>query len=154
VRWLVEHGLLVAVTDDMVELPREVGLVLRRGHRPAGCHAPAPPEVVGPVRAGSDSAGAGQSMETVRHLDALLHALSQAPAPVLRTYGLGIRDVRRLAKDAGTTEALAALLLEIAYAAGLLTHTETSTQSADRQWLPSPGVRHVAHGAAGPASGR
>jgi len=138
VRWLVEHGLLVAVTDDMVELPREVGLVLRRDTGPLGVMHPAPPEVVGPVRAGSDSAGAGQSMETVRHLDALLHALSQAPAPVLRSYGLGIRDVRRLAKDAGTTETLAALLLEIAYAAGLLTHTETSTQSGDRQWLPSP----------------
>jgi hypothetical protein len=25
VRWLVEHGLLVAVSDDLVELPREVG---------------------------------------------------------------------------------------------------------------------------------
>jgi hypothetical protein len=138
VRWLVDHGLLVPIAEEVVELPREVGLVLRRDTGPLGVMHPAPPELSGPVRPGADSAGAGQAMEAVRHLDALLHALAEAPATVLRSYGLGVRDARRLGKETGTSEQVTALLLEIAYAAGLLTHTDTSLASADQQWLPSP----------------
>jgi hypothetical protein len=139
VRWLVDHGLLVAVADDLVELPREVGLVLRRETGPLGALHPVPPELTGPVRGGADSAGAGQAMEAVRHLDALLHALAETPAPVLRSYGLGVRDVRRLGKETGLDDTMTALLLEVGYAAGLITHTETSAQNGDRLWLPAPG---------------
>ena len=79
-RWLVDHHLLVAVADDMVELPREVGLVLRRDTGPLGHLHPDPPELDAPVRPGADSAGAGQALEAVRHLDALLQALAENPA--------------------------------------------------------------------------
>ena len=147
VRWLLDHHLLVLVADDMVELPREVGLVLRRETGPLGHLHPEPPELDAPVRAGADSAGAGQALEAVRHLDALLHALADAPAPVLRSFGLGVRDLRRLARDAGTSEGDAALLLEIAYAAGLLGYTEPGSRGTggraagptEMLWLPAPG---------------
>ena len=146
VRWLVDHHLLVVVADDMVELPREVGLVLRRDTGPLGHLHPDPPELDSPVRPGADSAGAGQALEAVRHLDALLQALADNPAPVLRTFGLGIRDLRRLARDAGTGEADSALLLEVAYAAGLLGYTEPGSRGtgarpagpAEMLWLPAP----------------
>ena len=80
-------------------------------------------------------------MEAVRHLDALLHALAETPAPVLRSFGLGVRDLRRLARDTGTTEPVTALLLEIAYAAGLLTYTDAAHRSRRTEpsaWLPAP----------------
>lgn len=137
VRWLVEHRLLVTIAPDTVELPREVGVVLRRDTGPLGPLHPEPPPVDGPIRSGVDSAGAGQAMEAVRQADALLQALADAPATVLRSFGLGVRDLRRLARGTGTTEAVAALFLEIAYAAGLLTYTDAHV-GADEHWLPTP----------------
>lgn len=138
VRWLIDHHLLVAIADDTVELPREVGILLRRETGPLGPLQPEPPALTGAVRAGVDSAGAGQALDAVRHLDALLTALAAGPAPVLRSFGLGVRELRRLARDTGTTEAMTALLLEIAYAAGLLTYTEATPRATDLHWLPAP----------------
>ena len=135
VRWLVEHQLLVAVANDTVELPREIGIVLRRESGPLGPLHPEPPEVAGQEKGGADQAGAGQALEAVRHLEALLHALADTPATVLRSFGLGVRDLRRLARDTGTGEPVAALLLEIAEAAGLLTYSE---RGQDMEWLPTP----------------
>jgi Helicase conserved C-terminal domain len=135
VRWLVDHQLLVAVANDTVELPREIGIVLRRESGPLGPLHPEPPEVAGQEKGGADQAGAGQALEAVRHLEALLLALADSPATVLRSFGLGVRDLRRLARDTGTGETVAALLLEIAEAAGLLTYSE---RGQDMEWLPTP----------------
>ena len=131
VRWLVEQHVLVPITEagraprpdgELVELPREVGLLLRRDTGPLGPLRPFPPVPEGSVRdpRSVDSAGAGQVMEAVRSTEALLEALGAEPAPVLRAGGLGVRDLKRLARTAGLDEAGAALLLETAYAAGLL----------------------------------
>jgi hypothetical protein len=136
-RWLIDNRLVVAIAEDLVELPREVGLVLRRDTGPLGPLHPEPPEITTPPRPGVDSAGAGQAMEAVRQLDALLGLLATNPAPVLRSFGLGVRELRRLAREAGTGEAEAALLLEIAYAGGLLNHTELSTRTGEQVWLPT-----------------
>ena len=141
VRWLVANRLLVPVADDLVELPREVGLVLRRDTGPLGALHPQPPAVARPPRAPTaiESAGAGQALEAVRHLDALLHALAEAPAPVLKSFGLGVRDLRRLAREIGIAEEVAATLLETAYASGLLNSTDVSLRAATEQrWLPTP----------------
>jgi Helicase conserved C-terminal domain len=136
VRWLVEHHALVPISDagraprpdgELVELPREVGLLLRRDTGPLGPLRPEPPAPDGPVREvkAIDSAGAGQVMEAVRTTETLLEALSAEPAQVLRTGGLGVRDLKRLARTAGVDEPTAALLLEVAYAAGLLGEADT-----------------------------
>jgi hypothetical protein len=122
VRWLVERSLLVAVADDAVELPREVALLLRRDTGPLGALHPNPPEIDAPARevAAVNRSGAGQAMETVRSTEALLEALAAEPATTLRGGGLGVRDLRRLARAATLDEPTAALLIEIAYAAGLI----------------------------------
>jgi hypothetical protein len=139
VPWLVQRHLLVAISDDLVELPREVGIVLRRDTGPLGTLHPDPPGLDdAPVREGADSAGAGQALEAVRQLEALLTALAENPAPVLKAFGLGARDLKRLARDAGVPEDVAALLLEIAYAAGLLTYTDRTVRTGDHVWLPAP----------------
>ncbi len=131
VRWLVENHVLVAISDagrapradgELVELPREVGLLLRRDTGPLGPLRPYPPAPDAPVRDGKavDSAGAGQVLEAVRTVEALLESLGAEPAPVLKTGGLGVRDLKRLARAATADEATAALLLEVTYAAGLM----------------------------------
>jgi hypothetical protein len=139
VRWLVNRRLLAAVSDDTVELPREIGLLLRRDAGPLGALHPRPPQVSVAPRSVRivDNAGAGQALEAVRHLDALLAELAENTAPVLKAGGLGIRDLRRISRDADVNEADAATLLEIAYAAGLLAPAEP-TRTDEQRWLPTP----------------
>ncbi|WP_433389371.1 helicase-associated domain-containing protein [Micromonospora sp. KLBMP9576] len=152
VRWLVDHHLLVPVTGvragatGTVELPREVGLLLRRDTGPLGPLRSSPPPVVTPPREpkAADSAGAGQTMEAVRRAEALLEQLAADPAPVLRSGGLGVRDLRRLARVVGVDEPTAALLLETAYAGGLIGEVDlsgatTTRYGADQQVMPTAG---------------
>jgi hypothetical protein len=130
VAWLVDRGLLVTAPEAgagvMVELPREVALVLRRDAGPLGALHPSPPlpekPPIDPDRA--DQAGVGQALDAVRLTSALLEALAAEPAPVLRSGGMGIRELRRLARTAGLEEPVAALLTEVGYAAGLLGEAE------------------------------
>ena len=160
VRWLVDQHILVPVSEagrkprpdgELVELPREVGLLLRRDTGPLGALRPFPPIPEGTPRdpKSVDSAGAGQVMEVVRSVEALLEALAAEPAPVLRAGGLGVRDLRRLARAAGLDEPGAALLLETAYSAGLLgeadasgaarTGTTSRATGVDEIFLPTGG---------------
>lgn len=147
VRWLVEHALLVPVDPDedgrygTVELPRELGLLLRRESGPLGPLRVGPPAIEAPARPpkAADSAGAGQAMEAVRQVEALIEAVGADPPPVLRTGGLGSREVRRLARSAGLDEQASPLLLEVAYAAGLI--GEADAPGRDRMGRPSPAAQ-------------
>ena len=137
---LVARSLLVAVSDDTVELPREIAIALRRDGDLGPLHQ-LPPVGSGSSRTARvvDSAGTGQVMETVRHVEDLLGVLSDDPAAVLRTGGLGVRDLRRVARAAGVTEPAATVLLEVAAAAGLLGETDGSTYGSpgEPRFLPT-----------------
>jgi hypothetical protein len=143
VDWLVAAHLLVPIADDMVELPREVGLLLRRDAGPLGPLRPAPPPIrpAGGPRGtdprAADSAGAGQTMEAVSQTEALLETLDAEPAATLRSGGLGVRELRRLARAAGVDESVAALLLELAYAARLLGTTDGGERGTEVRFLPA-----------------
>ncbi|MEH1057351.1 helicase-associated domain-containing protein [Micromonospora sp. CPCC 206171] len=146
IRWLVDARLLVRVSGGTVELPREVGLLLRRDSGPLGPLRTSPPSVTAPPREPKavDSAGAGQTMELVRHTEALLESLAAEPAPVLRSGGVGVRDLRRLARGVGLDEPATALVFEVAYTAGLvgemdLPGSTTGRYGADQQVLPTGG---------------
>jgi hypothetical protein len=138
VRWLIRNRLLVPTGIDTVELPREVGLLLRRDDGPLGELHPVEPAVEAPGRTADavDSAGAGQAMEAVRLTEAVLEGLVAEPAAVLRAGGLGVRDLRRLARATGVTDLVAALHLEAALAAGLLSDGAESEDGP--VWLPTP----------------
>ena len=140
VGWLVAADLLVPVTETTVELPREVGVLLRREVGPLGPLHPAPPVPDAPVRAADavDSAGAGQAMEAVRHAEALLEALSADPAPGLKSGGLGVRDLRRLARGLGLPENTTGVLVEVTSAAGLLGETD-GEYGGEPAFLPTAG---------------
>jgi len=140
IRWLVDEHILVPVSEagraprpdgELVELPREIGVLLRRETGPLGPLRPFPPTPQSPVRdvKSVDSAGAGQVMESVRNTETLLEALATEPAQVLKTGGLGVRDLKRLARAVSLDEPSTALLLEVAYAAGLLGEADASGAS-------------------------
>ncbi|MDX6267672.1 MAG: hypothetical protein QOD70_2412 [Frankiales bacterium] len=133
VRWLLSRGLLVAIDDETVELPREVGLLVRGAPTASPQPPPLTTAAVGVKQV--DRAAAHEAADVVAKVEKLLESWADDPPSVLRSGGLGVRDLKRAAKDLDVTEQAAALLAEVAFAAGLLDHTP----SVDPEWLPTPG---------------
>ncbi|MGY1914725.1 helicase-associated domain-containing protein [Blastococcus sp. SYSU DS0973] len=132
-RRLLQRGLLARIDALNVELPREIGLLLR-GDRPYGPprHRPEP-DVVTQDRAVLDRRAAGAALEAVGRIGELLALLEEEPAGLLRSGGVGVRDQKRLARALHVTEPEAAWLLELANAGGLL---DVGGPHRD-EWLPT-----------------
>jgi Helicase conserved C-terminal domain len=141
---LLARGLLVATDDRTVTLPREVGLHLRGGRVFRDLETAAPP-LGGTVRDRSlvDRTAGGQAFTTVRTVEEMLDRWGIDPPGVLRSGGLGIRDLRAAAVRLDLPEWTAALLIEVAYAAGLLSRSGdydgsgTGGRGGDALWLPT-----------------
>jgi hypothetical protein len=118
---LIAHGLIVPIDTQTVELPREVGLALRGGAPFAAVPVAAPPIAL--ADSNVDRLGTTAVLDTVRHVEALGELWSALPPAVLRAGGLGVRDLRRSARALDVDEAVAALLVEVAAAAGLIAAT-------------------------------
>ncbi|WP_084965712.1 helicase C-terminal domain-containing protein [Thermoactinospora rubra] len=127
---LLARGLLAATGEESVTLPREVGLYLREGrvHRDV---SPVPPALEGAARDQdlADRTAAGQAFELVRAVEELCERWSAEPPGVLRTGGLGVRDLKRTAGLLDLPEWTTALVVEVTHAAGLL--------AADGDWVPT-----------------
>ena len=121
VDWLQAHGLLRLVDDARVVLPRQVGLALRGGrtHREPAATEPHP---VGDHRPGAtvEAESVRAAQDVIRLVAALVREWERVPPPVLRSGGLGIRELRRLAAQLDVDDSLAALVVELAGAAGLV----------------------------------
>ena len=137
VQQLLAAGLLLPVDAGTVELPSQVSAVLRGGS-PMGAVLPSEPRTTPRAvdKSDVDSAAAGAALELLRHSAELIAALGVAPAPVLRSGGLGVREVRKLAKQTGMTELEVGLLAELLAAAELI----SSDDAADPAWTPTAAV--------------
>ncbi|HWF27869.1 MAG TPA: helicase-associated domain-containing protein [Mycobacterium sp.] len=117
---LLAKGLLRRIDAETVILPRHVGQVLR-GEQPGPMQLTAPDPVVSTTtQEDADAAAAGAIIDLLRELDVLLENLGTTPVPELRSGGLGVREVKRLAKATGIDEPRLGLILEVAAAAGLI----------------------------------
>jgi hypothetical protein len=137
---LLAMGLLRRIDADTVILPRHVGQVLR-GEEPGPAQLAAPdPVVATTTSADADAAAAGAVIDLLRELDVLLETLGATPISELRSGGLGVREVRRLAKITGIDEARLGLILELAAAAGLIASGLPDPQPAGGEppyWAPT-----------------
>jgi hypothetical protein len=137
---LLAVGLLRRIDADTVILPRHVGQVLR-GEDPGPQQLAAPDPVVSTTTsADADAAAAGAIIDLLREFDVLLEILSTAPISELRSGGLGVREIRRLAKTTGIDEARLGLILELAAAAGLIASGVPDPQPATGEppyWAPT-----------------
>jgi hypothetical protein len=139
VRSLLAYGLLVATDSETVVLPREVGLAVRGGKLfPPGALV-RPPLVPVAERTGGarlvERTAAGQAFSAVRAVIDALDAWSVEPPPTLKAGGLGVRELRRWARDLDLDEPVLSTYLEAAYAAGLL----AASTELEPAWLPTPG---------------
>src|SRR5699024_9100315 len=106
----------------------------RAGPGQAGCAAggglPAGPAGVAQPRPGRKSgavdASAGvAALELLHQCDAVLEALSTAPASTLKAGGVGVRELRRVARAAGVDRDDLPIILEALAAAGLIALGDT-----------------------------
>lgn len=134
VRWLLARGLLVAVDEGTVELPREVGLVVR-GERALGELVPEPPALETTATSDVDATAAHAAAEVVGKVEALLELWAAEPPSVLRAGGVGVRDLKRSAQALDVPVATVSLLAEIAAGAGLL----DQTVGMEPEWVPTTG---------------
>ncbi|MEU7001047.1 helicase C-terminal domain-containing protein [Nonomuraea sp. NPDC046570] len=131
---LLARALLGATGEESVALPREVGLYLRDGRVHRDLTA-LPPPLDGAARdqALADRTAAGQAFTFVRSVEELCERWGLDPPAVLRTGGLGVRDLKRTAGQLDLPEWAAALVIETAHAAGLV----ATGGSVDGEWLPT-----------------
>lgn len=133
---LIARRLLVPRDRDVLVLPGEVGLALRGG-RTTTTARDAVPEVVTVERDPLlvERSAAGAAFELVRRVELMLDHWGLEPPGVLRSGGLGVRDLKALSRDLHVDEPTAGLLVEVAAAAGLL--TEGVDGEGDPVWLPT-----------------
>ncbi|ONM50387.1 helicase-associated domain-containing protein [Nocardia donostiensis] len=140
---LLARRLLRWIDDETVELPVLVGQILR-GEPVTDPHTLTPPQPASVERstADVDAAAAGEVGELLRHCAGILEVMSAAPAPALRAGGLGVRELRRIAKSTGVDEPRAGLLIELLAAAKLvdkgMPDPPPDFDSTDDFWAPTP----------------
>ncbi len=138
---LLARGLLVGTDPRTVTLPYEIG-VLRRGGHSTRAPVDVPPSVatkdVG--RDLVDKVGAGAVFELVRRVELVLEAWGSSPPHVLRSGGVGVREVRALAAALDVDDDQTGFLIELTRAAGLLATGDDDER--DEVWMPT----HAADG--------
>jgi Helicase conserved C-terminal domain/WYL domain len=119
--WTLERGLLVHDGWQHAVMPAEVARAVRgpqwRPRFDPDPPAPAPVSADPAAVSREAAAGAGTAVEQI---SALLDACSATPVAVLKTGGVGVRELRRLARIVGCGEREVRLWLELGYAAGLV----------------------------------
>lgn len=155
---LCADGLAAATEGGAVLVPPRIPqLLAAHDLGPFAPHAPAP----GPEGAAPDGDQSGtaavpaprtspydESQAAAAHLastvERLLAALATEPATLRKSGGLTVRELKRLAKAAGTTEAHTRLLLDLTLAAGLIALTRSPSgitalpTHAYDDWLSRP----------------
>jgi hypothetical protein len=147
VRWAERHCMVFPVGDWAGEfrMPAEVGLALRG----SDYRAPFDPEPPDCPRAGDDNAGAQAAAASMLRLATnILTEASAGKVAKLSNGGVGIRELKRLAKTNGTSVDEVRLALALAHGAGLVAMMfETAVMPTDRydDWLAlEPAQRYAA----------
>lgn len=140
--WLLARGLLVPLDASHVELPHSVGLALRGGAIVDDFTlAPPVPELGHTSAALRRNAAMGAIAETLRLTGELLFAVREQPLATLRSGGVGVRELKRLAESVRNGVHETAILLELAALAGLLrldVDSSTWVQPPSLEWLNLP----------------
>ncbi|TVU66919.1 hypothetical protein FQP90_01910 [Paenarthrobacter nitroguajacolicus] len=140
--WLLARGLLVPLDAGHVELPHSVGIALRGGAIVDDFTlAPPVPELGHTSAALRRNAAMGAIAETLRLAGELLFAVREQPLATLRSGGVGVRELRRLAESIRCGVHETAIFLELCAMAGLLrldVDSSTWVQPPSLEWLNLP----------------
>lgn len=148
------YGLLRPLDADTVLMPREVAWFLR-GHRLVRVPPAATPPDLGtghPRRADLiDRAGVGAAITVLRDIEQLVSSVDDLGLRLLRSGGLAAKDLgavvsllRLPSAHPQRSRAYAVLLVELAWASGLVNQVNSETllpTAAFDQWLEQPAVQ-------------
>lgn len=119
--WLLDNELMVKIDNEHVSIPRDVGIHLRGGkiHRELAVN---PPPIAGDVidMEEIDQAAIASVSNILRWVCELMDFWSEETPTLLRTGGLGVRDLRKAAEHLGVDENCTAFVAELCYLQGLL----------------------------------
>ncbi|MEW9527774.1 helicase-associated domain-containing protein [Microbispora sp. NPDC049125] len=120
-KWALDRGLVFHTQWDLAEMPREVALALR-GPDYHGPFTPYPPDL---ATTPADPATVEFEMclaapHVLDRATALLENVDKTPLPLLKSGGVGVREIKRVAKETGSSEEETRLLLEVAAVARLI----------------------------------
>ena len=142
VDWLLARGLLVPLDAAHVELPHSVGVSLRGGAIINDFTLSPPiPELGRTTALLRRNAAMSAISETLRLVGELLHAVREQPLATLRSGGVGVREMRRLADELRVDQARVGLLLELCGLAGLIrldVDSSSWVQPPQLEWLVLP----------------
>jgi len=134
VDWLLARGLLVPLDAAHVELPHSVGISLRGGFVIEHFALSPPVPRLGQTSAAlRRNAALGAIAETLRLVGELLHAVREQPLVTLRSGGVGVREMKRLADALRIGLNEAGVLAELCALSGLLRLDVDSSA-----WIPAP----------------
>ncbi|WP_028476159.1 helicase-associated domain-containing protein [Nocardia sp. CNY236] len=140
---LLARRLVHRIDDETVELPVTVARVLRR--EPVVHPYQLTPPRPSPTKhtpAAVNAVAAGEVGELVRRCATVLEVMGRTPAVALRAGGLGVRELRRIAKHTGMDEPTVALFVELLAAAKLvdkgMPDPPPEFDSTDGFWAPTP----------------
>jgi hypothetical protein len=123
VDWAQQRGLLGFARDwnYSAEMPAEVGLALRGPAYHAPFHPEPPPVPTALIPPGlSDREAAAAVTSAVERIGAVVDECDRQPVALLKTGGVGIRELKRLSKRLAVEESQVRLWMEIAGEIGLL----------------------------------
>ncbi|MGY2743649.1 helicase-associated domain-containing protein [Pseudarthrobacter sp. O4] len=142
VDWLLGRGLLVPLDAAHVELPHSVGVSLRGGFVIENfALAPPVPRLGSTSAALRRNAALGAIAETLRLVGELLYIAREQPLVTLRSGGVGVRELKRLADSLRIELHEAGVLAELCALAGLLRLDVDSSawvQPPQLEWLTLP----------------
>jgi hypothetical protein len=119
--WLLDNNVLVPLDSHTVALPREIAIKLRGGkiHKEILSKSA---DLVGKkvVQKQIDLAAIANISTILRWCEEFLHNLSDEPPTALRTGGIGVRDLKRIAEHLGVDETCAGFVAELCYLGGLV----------------------------------
>jgi len=140
--WLLDNNVLVPLDSHTVVLPREIAIKLRGGkiHRQISSK---PSSLVGKKidQKQIDLAAVANISTILRWCEEFLHNLSDEPPTALRTGGIGVRDLKRIAEHLGVDETCAGFVAELCYLGGLVvidSDEQILPTSAFDIWLTKP----------------
>ena len=142
VDWLLARGLLVPLDAAHVELPHSVGVSLRGGFVIEKFALTPPVPRLGSTSAAlRRNAALGAIAETLRLVGELLHVVREQPLVTLRSGGVGVRELKRLAEGLRLEMHDAGVLAEMCALAGLIRLDVDSSawvQPPQLEWLTLP----------------
>ena len=122
IKWLLDNDLLLAVDSKTVVLPREIGMHLRGGkiHRELQNQ---PTDYRGREFSQSeiDKSAVGAIITLLHQVEELMKFWSGEPPAILRSGGIGVREVKKAADSLGVEENYLIFIAELSYICGLVT---------------------------------